>query len=385
MTKRGGLFFAIAAIVMSVIVWGNPIAALTSAFFPEIPAFDSSYRSGQQPGQQSNRQPVEYGSLAAASLSMDEAKLMAHVKAIAYPRAMPAQKVPVRQYITDQLTSYGVLFSQQPYAHPETGALATGGINIVATIPGQDSAAGSFVLGAHYDTPGNSPGADDNASAIATLLETARLLSSITESAPDLVSDLASDLTASQAPAVLPFSHTLKLVFFDQEERQSDGSGLLGSLAFTADPANLSEVKGAITLDMIGYACHTEGCQSYPQGLPALTLPKTGDFLAVLGLSGHTNLIEAFVSSAQNNWPLVMSLPVPKTTVNLFPDLLRSDHAPFWEKDVPAVFVTDTANFRNGNYHTEQDTPETLDPSFLRGSAQHVLNATLTLLSQRPS
>jgi len=368
-TKRGGLFFAIAAIAMSVIVWGNPITALRDAlktgFFPDIPAVTSSADS-----------------LAATSLFMDEAKLMTHVNAIARPRTTPSQKNQTLAYITQQLTSYGVSFSEQPYAHPETGNAATGGINLVATLPGQNPNAGSFVLGAHYDTPANSPGADDNASAIAALLETARLLSTITQPAINPTTDRASDKT----PATLPFPHALTLVFFDQEERQPDGSGLLGSLAFTAKPTNLSKVKGAIVLDMIGYACHTEGCQRYPQGLPipAQTLPKTGDFLAVLGLSDHTDLIGAFVGSAQSAGPLVMSLPVPKTAISLFPDLLRSDHAPFWEKDTPAVFVTDTANFRNENYHTELDTPETLDPTFFRGSAQHVLNATVALLDQDP-
>ncbi len=383
MTKRGGFFFVIAAIAMSVIVWGNPIAALKgtlkTGFFPDVPAITASPDLS-----------------VATSFGLDEAKLMAHVSAIAKPRATPSQKRETLRYITEQLSSYGVSFSQQPYAHPKTGAATTGGINIVATLPGQNPTAGSFVLGAHYDTPANSPGADDNASAIAALLETARLLSSITEPFSEPVTEpiggsepvagKAADPAYSQAPATLPFPHTLKLVFFDQEERQPDGSGLLGSLAFTAEPTNLVGVKGAIVLDMIGYACRTEGCQSYPQRLPlpAQSLPKTGDFLAVLGLSEHTDLIGAFVGSAQSAGPLVMSLPVPKTALNLFPDLLRSDHAPFWEKDIPAVFVTDTANFRNDNYHTESDTPETLDSSFFRGSAQHVLNATVALLDQEP-
>jgi Zn-dependent M28 family amino/carboxypeptidase len=67
--------------------------------------------------------------------------------------------------------------------------------------------------------------------------------------------------------------------------------------------------------------------------------------------------------------------------LNVFPDLLRSDHAPFWDKDIPAVLVSDTANFRNPHYHTEQDTPDTLDPAFLSGNAQHVVNAIAALIS----
>ncbi|MGB3293890.1 MAG: M28 family peptidase, partial [Phormidesmis sp.] len=128
--------------------------------------------------------------------------------------------------------------------------------------------------------------------------------------------------------------------------------------------------------------CRTEGCQTYPLRLPMQDLPTTGEFLAVLGIKAHPQLIDAFVLSAQSNGPTVRSLPIPQPTLKLFPDLLRSDHAPFWEKDIPAVFVTDTANFRNPYYHTEQDTPDTLDPQFLQGSAQHIVNAIATLLSQ---
>jgi Zn-dependent M28 family amino/carboxypeptidase len=66
----------------------------------------------------------------------------------------------------------------------------------------------------------------------------------------------------------------------------------------------------------------------------------------------------------------------------LFPDLLRSDHAPFWDKGVPAVFVSDTANFRNPNYHQPGDTVDTIDLAFFKGSAQHVVNAIAALINQ---
>lgn len=86
--------------------------------------------------------------------------------------------------------------------------------------------------------------------------------------------------------------------------------------------------------------------------------------------------------SAQKNWPLLLSLPIPEPMLNLFPDILRSDHAPFWDKNIPAVFVTDTANFRNPNYHTPQDAAKTLDEPFFAGSAQHIVNEIATLLNQ---
>lgn len=357
MRKRGGLFFGIAAIIMALIIWGNPIPRIQAVFFPQVPAIVPASQS-----------------IVAANLTVDTDRLMSHVAALSQPRVAGAEKASARNYIISQLASYGLNATEQPYNHPETGAATTGGVNIAVTLPSRDPAARTLVLGGHYDTTENSPGADDNASAIATMLETARLVSSLA------VSNTASQQAELLEGSSLPFPSNLQLVFFDQEERQPDGSGLLGSLAFTANNPDLSNVKGAIILDMVGYACRIEGCQRYPQGLPTHSLPTTGDFLAVLGLSTHTDLIGAFVGSAQVNWPLVVSLPIPEGALRLFPDLIRSDHAPFWEKDVPAVFVTDTANFRNANYHTPRDILETLDPSFFSGSAQHVVNAVTTLL-----
>ncbi|MEL7071320.1 MAG: M28 family peptidase [Cyanobacteria bacterium J06581_3] len=350
MGKRGGFFLAIAAVIMTVIIWGNPINAIKSAFLPEIPVIVTNFQPSQ-----------------GVSLTVEEARMMAHVRAVAQPRSTPAQKAVTRSYITQQLQSYGLAPEEQPYRHPETQSAETGGVNIVVELPGSDPAAGTIVLGAHYDGPGDSPGADDNGSAIAALLEAARLFSG---------------LSAVDSTASLPLPATLKLVFFDQEEQQPDGTGLLGSIAFTQRADNVNNVKGAIILDMIGYACRMEGCQGYPKGLPLQNVPSTGDFLAVLGLTDYTQLIGAFMGSAKTTWPQVLSLPIPKPTLKMFPDLLRSDHASFWEKNIPAVFVTDTANFRNANYHTVTDTPDTLDPSFLRGNAQHIVNALLTLLSQ---
>ena len=336
---------------MTLIIWGNPVTRLIEAFSPAAPAAP----------------PQALLALSTADLSVDPDRLMAHVQALAKPRATQPQKEVARRYIIEQLAAYGITAEQQPYglaAEKSTGV--DRGSNIIAKIPG--SGPGSILLGAHYDTEVDSPGADDNGSAIATLLETARIFSE--------------QVAALRAEEALPAHNGLKLVFFDQEERQSDGSGLLGSIAFTEKAGSLTGVKGAIILDMIGYACHTPGCQAYPPRLPVPNLPETGDFLAVLGLQSHINLLGAFALSAQTTAPTVLSLPVPKPMLNLFPDLLRSDHAPFWEKGIPAVLVSDTANFRNPNYHTPQDTPDTLDPDFFRGSAQHVVNAIAALLNQ---
>ena len=321
---------------MTVAVWGNPLPYLMSAVTPAPPEAISVSEA-----------------TAARNLDVDAVALMSHVEAIAtQPRFTPTQKQPVRTYIKDQLSRYGITLRQQSY-----GTSKNGGINLIADIPGTQPEAGIYILGAHYDTTANSPGADDNATALATLLEAARILSGYSNPA------------------------TLRLVFFDQEEQQPDGGGLLGSLAFANEPENTVGVKGAVTLDMVGYACHTVGCQRYPR-LPLQNLPEKGDFITVFGLENHRELIGAFVLSAQTNWPLLISLPIPKASLQLLPDLARSDHAPFWKKGIPAVSVTDTANFRNPNYHKPTDTIDTLDETFFKGSAQHVVNAVAALLSQ---
>lgn len=345
MGKRNGFFLAIAAITMTLLIWGNPLARIQTVFFPEIA-------------------PIIPQAPSALEFDIDRVRLLEHVNSVSQPRVTAEQKLPVRSYITQQLSSYGLDPVVQRYDHPLTGQPTTGGVNIMAELSGSDPEAGAILLGAHYDTHVGSPGADDNGSGIATLLEAARLFS------------IASNSNQS------PFPAALKIVFFDQEEQQADGSGLLGSLAFTQVSNNISDLKGAVILDMVGYACRVPGCQQYPDRLPLQTLPETGEFLAVIGLSTHTELIGAFIGSAQASLPLVLSLPVPEASLRFFPDLMRSDHAPFWERDIPAVFVTDTANFRNPNYHTATDTPDTLDPAFFQGSAQHIVNAVAALMSQ---
>ena len=339
MRKSGIFFFSLAAIILSLVIWGQSIPQMIAGFNPAV--------SIELPAESI---PTKL------DLTVNAEQLLDRVYDLARPRYSAQQKAVSRQYIVGQLADYGIATTQQPYGLAETGS-ALEGMNLIAEIPGSDAAAGAIVLGAHYDTVDGSSGADDNATAIATLLEAARIF--------------------SQEPS----RATLKLVFFDQEEHQIDNSGLLGSLAYTQSK-EVEDVKGAVILDMVGYACRDAGCQNYPPRLPVQDLPQTGDFLAVLGLSTHTELIGAFVLSAQKHWPLVLSLPIPERMLNLIPDLLRSDHAPFWEKNIPAVFVTDTANYRNPNYHTPRDLPATLDPVFFAGSAQHVVNAIATLLNQ---
>jgi hypothetical protein len=269
-------------------------------------------------------------------------RLMTDLTALSFIRYLDADRDRARHYILDALEAAGWQPQLQAFENGE---------NIIAERPGTDPDADVILLGAHYDSVERSPGADDNATAVAATLETARLL------------------------GTLPTSHTLRLAFFDLEE-----AGLLGSVAYVNQPSHRQHLQGAIILEMLGYRCQTENCQQYPPVLPIAPPTTRGDFLAVIGDQGHPELLNSFVQASRTNLPQVLTLPVPLLGP-FTPDLLRSDHAAFWRKGVGAVMVTDTANFRNPNYHQPTDTPDTLNPAFFVGSVQLVVNAVTDLLS----
>lgn len=268
-------------------------------------------------------------------------RLMANVKALNYQRYTEAQRDRARIYLTQSLKQLGWQPELQPFED---------GVNIFAQRQGTDPEAGSILVAAHYDTVSASPGADDNASGVAVVLEVARLLGSRTT------------------------RRTLQLAFFDSEEL-----GLLGSRAFVTNKVHLDNLQGAIVLDMVGFACHTAGCQRYPTGLPIVPPTNKGDFLVVVGDMEHMPLLNAFQQSESSNLPPVLTLPVPLKGM-LLPDTLRSDHAPFWYRGVGAVLLTDTANLRTPHYHQPSDTLVTIDRAFFTGVAQIVINATTKLL-----
>jgi Peptidase family M28 len=283
-------------------------------------------------------------------------KLFSHVQRLNFTRHTPPERSRTRAYILSELKKSGWKPQLEKFSD---------GVNIFAERLGTDKEAGAILVAAHYDTVVVSPGADDNASGVAVVLEIARLLGS------------------------RPTLKTLQLAFFDQEE-----AGLLGSKAYVTNKEHLKNLHGAIVMDMVGYACHTSGCQKYPSGLPVTPIRDKGDFLAVVGDAEHLSLLSAFERSQNSltalntlnksidegsTLPPVLTLPIPLKGL-LTPDTLRSDHAPFWYQGIGAVLVTDTANLRTPHYHQPSDVPATIDRSFFAGAAQLVVNATTRLL-----
>jgi len=274
------------------------------------------------------------------TLFVDGEQLFAHVQKLNFRRYSQMERLRTRTYITKELRKFGWQPQLEKFAD---------GVNIFTQRLGTDKTAGAILIAAHYDTVPASPGADDNATGIAVVLEIARLFSAV--STPK----------------------TLQLAFFDQEE-----TGLLGSKAFVSQPAHLKNLQGVIIMDMVGYACYIPGCQKYPAGLPVTPLSDKGDFLAVVGDLENLSLLKAFTNSSEN-LPKILKLPVPLKGL-LTPDTLRSDHAPFWYQGVGAVLVTDTANLRSPHYHQPSDVPENIQREFFTGAAQIIINTTTTLL-----
>ncbi len=286
-------------------------------------------------------------------------RLSSHLQNLNFRRYTDRERSRTRKYIIEELQKIGWQPKLQKFDQ---------GINVFAERKGSNKDAGAILLAAHYDTVAKSPGADDNASGVAVILEIARLLGS------------------QKTP------RTLQLAFFDKEE-----SGLWGSKAFVAKKKNLDHLQGVIVMDMVGYACYTPGCQKYPQGLPITPPGDTGNFLAIIGDTEHLPILHAFqrkifpeqplaerLKNSHSQTPPIFALPVPLKGL-LIPDTLRSDHAPFWLQGVGAVLVTDTGNMRTPHYHQVTDTPTNIHPLFFTGSAQVITNATAKLLNSTDS
>lgn len=212
-------------------------------------------------------------------------------------------------------------------------------LNILGLKKGSDPDAGIFVLAAHYDTVEGTPGADDNASAAAALLEAARCLESAS------------------------LKQSLLFAGFTLEEY-----GFVGSRHFLEQAGDgRYQFSGMISLEMLGYKNEEPGSQSYPPYVDATKYPNSGDFIAVAGNEPSAPLTHAIADSMDRAVP---SLSVERLVVpgrgDQFREVTLSDHFPFWENDIPAVMITDTAFLRNPNYHKPSDTLETLNPEFIR-------------------
>jgi aminopeptidase YwaD len=208
--------------------------------------------------------------------------------------------------------------------------------NIVAEKKGTISPNRVFILGAHYDTVPGSPGADDNASAIAVLLEVARNIQTV------------------------PLGCTVRLIAFSLEE-----CDYIGSTHYVEGLKKGEEkILGMISLEMVGF---TGPRQDYPPYLNPKYYPNVGDFIAIVGNERSKELLEKVCQSFKTYIPQIPLefLIVPGNGEGM-EEVRLSDHSTFWDQGFPALMVTDTAFLRNPNYHLPSDRMETLNFEFMQ-------------------
>lgn len=210
-------------------------------------------------------------------------------------------------------------------------------VNLFAELRGTEEPDRVLDLGAHYDSVPGSPGADDNGTGVIGVLEVARIL-------------------AGYEP-----KRTVRFCFFGGEE-----AGLIGShfhvASFEQDPRR---EEGIFVLEMIGYASSEPDSQDAPIRVPLIaSLPYVGDFILVVGnmaSGGLGNLFEHSIDAYTPELPYYSANRIG----GFFADAARSDHSPYWASGYRGVMITDTANFRNPNYHRHTDTLETVDFEFM--------------------
>lgn len=241
----------------------------------------------------------------------------------------PAALDAAARYIETELGGIGYAVNRQTYV-----VRGVESSNLEVVLPSQRWPEESIVVGAHYDTVDGSPGADDNGSAVAALIEIARLLKG------------------------RELGRTLKLVAFVNEEPPFFFWGEMGSQVYARGARRQREnIRLMISLEMLGYYRDEPGSQAYPP-LFRRFHPDRGNFIAFVSnfRSGKVMRRAAAAFREHSNFPLETT-----ATFGWIPGVAWSDHLSFWREGYPAFMCTDTAFFRNPFYHSAHDTPEKLD------------------------
>ncbi|WP_205665121.1 M28 family peptidase [Caldimonas tepidiphila] len=260
-------------------------------------------------------------------------RLQAHVRALSerfVPRdhRHPEQLDRAAAYIRAEFERSGLRTEEQVF---EAGGRRYR--NVIASLgPAQGE---RVIVGAHYDAAGELPGADDNASGVAGLLELAALL-------------------RDAAPA-----RRVELIAYSLEEAPWFATDGMGSAVHAQSLRRQGvAVTAMLSLEMIGYFSDAPGSQQYPLPQMHALYPPRGDFIGVVGREAEAGLVRRIEAAMRAASPLpVHSIAAPAAV----PGIGLSDHSSYWRSGYPAVMVTDTAFYRNPNYHTAGDTADTLD------------------------
>ena len=250
------------------------------------------------------------------------------LNAIAVPRHAswdPLGLMSVRSYVRQQLAALGDVQEHQFRRGSHEG------VNLILKLPGRNPRRRPLLVGAHYDGPIQSIGADDNASAVAALLELGRRW------------------------RASPPRRPVWLVGFDLEEWGLIGSSMLAEQL----RAERQRLKLMVSLEMLAY---TGSMQSYPHPAMGRLYGNRGDFIALVA-NARAGLSLARLTHAMGQHVKTRALPVPRAGIDV-PAVRRSDHSPFWDQGYNALMVTDTSFMRNPHYHRMSDTIDTLDLPF---------------------
>jgi Zn-dependent M28 family amino/carboxypeptidase len=255
-----------------------------------------------------------------------------------------------KEYIESVLKDLDLEYTLQNYQY--SGKTFS---NIIVTLQGQKEPGETFIIGAHYDTVFGTPGADDNASAVAVLLELCRLLKDYQP------------------------SKTLKLIFFVLEEPPTFKTKYMGSYVYARTAKeNKEKIYGMISLEMLGYYNDKKGAQLYPLPLMSLFYPKVPNFIGVVGNLTSRKIVKKAANSIRKG----CKVPVETlSTVKFVQGVDFSDHGSFWKMGYPAIMITDTAFYRNPNYHSMSDTIDTLDFDKMRELLTGIRQAAIDLTS----
>lgn len=237
-------------------------------------------------------------------------------------------------YIEGQWASMGYEVTRECY-----DALPDQATNLIVERRGNARSDEIFLVGAHYDTVFCTPGADDNASAVAVMLEVSRLVKDIVN------------------------KRSIRFVAFACEEPPYFNLDMMGSQYHAREAKKRNDnIVGMLCLEMVGYYTTEPNSQNIPPLIPKALrrfFPKRGDFLAAVGNLASWKLCWSFrrgFKKGAKTMPL-FSICLPER-IN---EIRMSDNSSFWDQNYPALMLTDTSFLRNPNYHKATDTPETLD------------------------
>lgn len=259
----------------------------------------------------------------------------------------PAELARAADFIESEFVRAGLVVTRQAAPGTLPGEVVH---NLIADRPAQDPASPVLVIGAHYDSFSESPGADDNASGVAAMLALARRLGSTSK-------------------------YALRFVAFANEEPPFFQKPGMGSVVYVDSLADTAKIQGMICLESLGYYRGGAGSQQYPRPMRAF-YSDVGDFVGFVGNLASRDLVDSLLTEFRrvSNFPAGgVGLP------NLMDGLGWSDQWAFWQRGIPAVMVTDTAVYRYPYYHSRRDLPEHLD---FRAMAR-VVSALTVVLGER--